>query len=192
MLHAISSYLRSYSTFTLHPLPFATLHPVAFRFVAIGHDHLRVAFLPFAQVIVKTEKPSACPRPPRTLGQHLKRRRISLGLGQKAVAERLGLDECTVGNGEKDRTYPAVRFLPRIIDYLGYTPFPEPKTMGERLRSRREAMGLSRKALAARLGIDTGTLQRYEQGRWRPGPRNRAILELFLGGPACASQCLIR
>ena len=109
-----------------------------------------------------------------------------MGLLQKEVAERLGLDDCTIGNWEKDRTYPAVRFLPRLIHYLGYSPFPHPKAIGERLRSKREAMGLSRKRLAALLGIDDGTLQRYEDGLWRPGPRNRAILERFLDDPSCA------
>lgn len=102
--------------------------------LAVSHAHLRVAFLPFVQVIVKSERPSACPRHPTTLGQHLKKRRIKLGLHQKAVAERLGLDECTIGNWEKDRTCPAVRYLPRLIEYLGYDPFPTPQSFGDRLR----------------------------------------------------------
>jgi transcriptional regulator with XRE-family HTH domain len=143
---------------------------------------LRVAFLPFAQVIVKAAKPSSCPKHPTTLGQHLKKRRIELGLLQKEVAEQLGLDECTIGNWEKDRTYPAVRYLPRLIAYLGYDPFPKPQSIGDRLRAKRGSLGLSRKRLAALIGIDDGTLQRYEGGLWRPGPRNQAILESFLAG----------
>lgn len=153
--------------------------------LAMLHAHLRVAFLPFVQVIVKARKPSAVPRHPSTLGQHLKKRRIELGLLQKEVADRLGLDQSTVGNWEKDRTYPAVRFLPRLIEYLGYDPLPKPKTIGERLRFKREAMGLSRKRLAVLLGIDDGTLQRYELGVWRAGPRNREILQRFLSEPTC-------
>jgi transcriptional regulator with XRE-family HTH domain len=105
---------------------------------------------------------------------------MELGLHQKDVAARLGLDECTIGNWERDRTHPAVRYLPRLIQYLGYRPFPEPRTMGERLRAKREALGLSRKRLAAHLRIDDGTLHRYESGAWHPGPRNRATIESFL------------
>jgi len=141
---------------------------------------LRVAFLPFVQVIVKAQKPSLYPRHPTTLGQHLKKRRIELGLLQKEVAGRLGLDECTIGNWEKDRTYPAVRYLPRLIRYLGYDPFPKPQSFGDRLRAKRQHLGLSRKRLAVLILIDDGTLQRYEQGVWQPGSRNRAILERFL------------
>lgn len=144
------------------------------------HRHLRVAFLPFVQVIVKAAKPGAYARHPMTLGQHLKRRRIELGLHQKDAARHLELDECTIGNWERDRTYPAVRFLPRLIRYLGYSPFPVPRTTWERLRAKREALGLSRRRLAALLEIDDGTLQRYEHGVWRPGPRNRAIIDRFL------------
>ena len=88
---------------------------------------------------------------------------------QKAVAERLGLDECTVGNWEKDRTYPAVRYLPRLIEYLGYDPFPPPQSLGERLWAKRWASELSRKRLVALIGIDDGTIQRYEHGLWLPG-----------------------
>jgi len=101
-------------------------------------------------------------------------------LFQKEVAARLGLDECTISNWENDRTYPAVRYLPRRIEYLGYAPFPKPQSFGDRLRAKRQHLGLSRKRLAARLGIDDGTLQRYENGVWQPGLRNRGILERFL------------
>ena len=105
---------------------------------------------------------------------------MELELLQKEVAEWLGLDECTIGNWEKDRTYPAVWYVPRLIEYLGYDPFSKPQTLGDRLRAKRRALGLPRKRLAALIGIDDGTIQRYERGVWRPGPRNREILEHFL------------
>jgi transcriptional regulator with XRE-family HTH domain len=103
-----------------------------------------------------------------------------MGLLQKEVAAQLGLDDCTVANWEKDRTYPAVRFLPRLIRYLGYDPFPKPHSLGERLRAMRQCLGLSRKLLAGKIGIDDGTLAQYENGTWKPGARNEAILERFL------------
>ena len=111
--------------------------------------HLRVAFLPFVQVIVKARKPGTYPEHPTSLGGHLKKRRTLLGLNQKQVAEQLGLDACTIGNWEKDRTYPAVRFFPSIIRFLGYDPFPEAQTLADRLRAKRRALGLSYKRLAS-------------------------------------------
>ncbi len=150
--------------------------------------HLRVAFLPFVQVIVKTRKPSACPEHPATLGQHLKRRRIQLGLHQKQVAERLGLDECTIANWEKDRTCPAVRYLPRLIGYLEYNPLPKPQTIGEQLRAKRQALGLSCKRLARMIGVDGGMLQQYEHGNRKVSPRHRRIVEQFLADPAADDE----
>jgi transcriptional regulator with XRE-family HTH domain len=105
---------------------------------------------------------------------------MKLGLFQKEVAERLGLDECTIGNWEKDRTYPAVRFLPRLIHYLGYSPFPNGPTLAEHLRAKREALGLSRKRLASLIGVDEEALARIEWGIGTPTPRLQALVETFI------------
>src|SRR6266511_2668936 len=62
--------------------------------------------LPFCHVTLRGRKPlpRAYPGSVRTLGDHLCRRRLDLGLLQREVAERLGADECTVTNWELNRT----------------------------------------------------------------------------------------
>lgn len=46
-----------------------------------------------------------------TIGDHLRKRRLDLGLLQREVTERLGVGEATVTNWELNRTIPALRFL---------------------------------------------------------------------------------
>lgn len=68
--------------------------------------------------------------------------------------------------------------MPGIIKFLGYDPFPEPQTLGERLAAKRRMLGLSRKELAKRLGVDEETLARLETGAGgaKAGARARAFL----------------
>ena len=61
-----------------------------------------------------------------------------------------------------------VGHLPAIVAFLGYDPTPEGVTVGGRLRVKRRALGLSQETAAKRLGIDEGTLRRYETGEWEP------------------------
>ena len=58
----------------------------------------------------------------RTPGDHLRNRRLDLGLRPKEVARALGVDEMTVNTWERHRTRPAGRFVLRIIQFLGYIP----------------------------------------------------------------------
>ena len=59
-----------------------------------------------------------------TVGDHLRRRRLTLKLFQKQVAEQLGVDKTSVYNWETNRTKPDVEYMPSIIRFLGYNPCP--------------------------------------------------------------------
>ncbi|MBW2271289.1 MAG: helix-turn-helix transcriptional regulator [Deltaproteobacteria bacterium] len=56
------------------------------------------------------------------IGDHLLKRRHELGLQQREVAERIGINEWTVANWEKRRTSPTIRHWPKVIEWLGYKP----------------------------------------------------------------------
>ena len=103
-----------------------------------------------------------------TLGDHLKKRRLELGLFQKDVAQRLGINEWTYLNWEKNYCDPIVSMWPRIIDFLGYYPFTAPQTPGRRLLVKRRSLGLSQKLMAKRLSVDEATLARWEMGTVSP------------------------
>lgn len=133
-------------------------------------------------ITLKSLKPSPSAREPQTLAEHLKARRLELGLRQRDVADRLGVGANTVLNWEYG-TVPPEPYWPSIIEFLGYFPGPFPKSLGERLFARRRILGLSRKRAAKKIGIDAGTLARWEADDWMPMARSRELIHKFLRCP---------
>ena len=137
-------------------------------------------FLPFGKISLKTAKPKPYPASPKTLGDHLKKRRHELELFQKDVAALLKVNAWTITNWERGRTYPSVRYLPRIIDFLDYDPYPASRSLSERIASGRRRLGLPQKELARRLGVDEGTLAKWENGVRQPTGWRVQVVEDFL------------
>ncbi len=54
--------------------------------------------------------------------------------------------------------------MPAIIPCLGYNPLPEARSMAEQLVRHRTTLGLSQKEAAREIGVDQGTLARWERG----------------------------
>jgi hypothetical protein len=52
-----------------------------------------VAYLPFVKIMRKAAKPGLFSDAPSSIGEHLKRRRVELGLRQQDVAARLRVNE---------------------------------------------------------------------------------------------------
>jgi transcriptional regulator with XRE-family HTH domain len=126
--------------------------------------HRGTVALPFCNLTLKAKKPlsSQYPRELRTWGDHLRKRRLDLGLLQREVAARLGTDVMTVNNWECYRTVPMVQWLPRIIGFLGYAPYDPSWGLGRRFRTAREALGWSRRRMAKALGVDERTVLKWE------------------------------
>lgn len=80
----------------------------------------RVAFLPFVPIRLKAQKPKPFPDTPRTLGDHIKRCRLTRKLTQKQAAKLLGVSPFTVLHWEKNRTIPPRQYMPAILRFLGY------------------------------------------------------------------------
>jgi DNA-binding XRE family transcriptional regulator len=93
---------------------------------------------------------------------------MDLGLPQRRVAEALGANPWTYLLWEHDRTQPTPRFVPPIVRFLGYDPFPNGQTLGDRLRAARKRLGLTHRELGARLGLSASTVYEAERGRSRP------------------------
>ena len=136
--------------------------------------------LPFGRIALKGQKSGLFPRPPATLGEHLRQRRHVLGLLQREAATQLGIRHHTVTEWERDHKTPEIRFWPAIIAFLGYDPHPEPRTLGERLRARRRALGLSIAEAAQRLGVDEGTFGKWERQNSKPLERHVGAVTAFL------------
>lgn len=58
---------------------------------------------------------------PVSLGDHLRRRRLELGLYQKDVAATIGVTASSIWNWEHGWTIDW-RYLPRLIVFIGYNP----------------------------------------------------------------------
>lgn len=88
------------------------------------------------------------------------------------AASLAGVDPKTWMWWERDEHEPSVHQFPAIIRYLGYEPWPEAVTLGEKLLAQRRLHGLSIKRAAAVLGVDEETLSRWKRGEWKPKRRS--------------------
>ena len=106
---------------------------------------------------------------------------MDLGLRQRRVAEIFGANPWTYLLWEHDRTRPTPRFVPAILQFLGYDPFPKGVTFPERLRAARRRLGLTQAELGRQVGLSEGTVYDLEHGRQKPtSPVGRALSQQLL------------
>ena len=117
------------------------------------------------------------PTEPKTVGDHIRRRRLGLKMLQREVAEQIGVVVASICNWEANESQPDFRWIPAVIRFLGYNPLPAAETTPERLVRHRTTLGLSQKETAREIGVDQGTLAPWERGEREPvgrcdaGPR---------------------
>ena len=125
--------------------------------------------MPFCHLKLKARKPRdpAYPKELDTLGDHLRAVRLDRGLLQREVAAQLGVNLFTVIHWERGKTTPPVRYVPRLIAFLGYCPWEPAKHLGDVLRQVRVAAGLSQEQFGAGAATDPATVSRWEAGKRR-------------------------
>jgi hypothetical protein len=89
-----------------------------------------------------------------------------------------------VNNWEQNHGEPEIRFVPKIIEFLGYNPKPMPDGTLERLAWYKWTCGLNYEALGERMRIHPEQLQAWLVGRQKPFNKSLARIEEFL-----AFQC---
>lgn len=129
---------------------------------------------------LKALRPKDYSETPQTLAEHLKKRRRQLHLLQREVAELMGVSKATVVNWENGKAEPTSAQFRPILDFLGYDPSAEGKTLSERVTGKQRQLGVTLAQIARHLGWDPGTLHRYLDGTWRVSPDRAAALEAFL------------
>lgn len=107
-------------------------------------------------------------------------RRSELGLSQEQAAKEIGVNTWTLLLWEQGRYAPTPRFYPGLIRFLGREPWPEPRTMSERLRAERLRLGLTQRQLAPILTIDLGSISKWEDGHLPHQRLSTAKVEAFL------------
>ena len=114
------------------------------------------------------------------MGDHVRSCRLNRNLLQAQVADQIGVDKTTVCNWESNAPLPAIRYIPAILEFLGYDPFPPAKTFVGRLTTARKVLGISQRAMALSLGVDPATLQSWEAEQHHPTAKNLELIEQFL------------
>jgi transcriptional regulator with XRE-family HTH domain len=127
---------------------------------------------------LKTQYPKTLDR----IGDHIRKRRLELGLLQRQAADQIGVAEATIFNWETGRATPAIRHFPGIVRFLGYPPFPPAQTLGEQLAMARRLTGWSQEKLAHQIGVDESTLRDWEAGRHKPVKQSLALIKKTLDG----------
>ena len=84
-------------------------------------------------------------------------------------------------NWEKGKTEPPVEAMPGIIGFLGYDPFPKPKSLSERLLAVRRFKGWTIKEAARRLGVDEATWGAWERKETVLFRKHRELIGRLLG-----------
>jgi transcriptional regulator with XRE-family HTH domain len=138
--------------------------------------------VPFCYVHRRGRKPrpAGYREEPKALADHLRKRRIDLGLLQREVADQVGVTVETVLGWELRAREPAVLHWPAILAFLGFDPYPEPRTTAECLKAVRRRRGWSQRGLAKSLHVDPATVQKWEIGKGRPWEWRGAELTALL------------
>ena len=125
--------------------------------------------------------PTKYPNQISSLGDHIRKRRMDLKLLQKQVADQIGVHEMTITGWEGNATSPEVRYMPAIIQFLGYNPLPVASSLPERLATIRRTLGLSQRKMASKLGVDPATLMGWEAGRHQPSEKSNELIAKVFG-----------
>ncbi len=138
--------------------------------------------LPFCELSFSVPKP-ADPRIPSeivTLGDHLRKRRIELGLTLKQVGEKFGVVDITIVDWEQGHHQPHPKHDLGIIEFLGYDPFPKALSLSERLGRLRLRHGLTVVKFARLLGVGRNRYCAWERGKQTPDGQDVESLKAFL------------
>ena len=115
-----------------------------------------------------------------TLGDHLRQRRLTLQLPQRQVAQQLGVTRTSLFCWEHNRQKPSLKYVPAILQFLGYHPKPQEASWAARLLDGRARWGLTRIEAALRMGVDPSTLARWERGEREPAGKFATRAKCFL------------
>ena len=66
---------------------------------------------------------------------------------------------------ERNKRAPAIKFIPKIIEFLGYVPYERGETLGERIRIYRKTLGQSHYEFARKIGVAPSTIISWENDR---------------------------
>lgn len=99
---------------------------------------------------------------PKTVGDHLYKRRLELGLSQSAAGARCGVHRNAYRDYETDKWLPDHRTMPKMIEFLGFLPWPDQPAA--QLHLGRRALGLATIVFERRYHVSRYRLCLWEAG----------------------------
>ena len=106
------------------------------------------------------------PALPETLGEHLLKKQIDLGISLSQAANSIGIHKKSLICWHRNRRKISERYYPQIMQFLGYCPIPYyPKTFGQLLRLYRSHAGYTRETLGKELHIGPTNILEIENGK---------------------------
>lgn len=99
-----------------------------------------------------------------TLAVRLREKRAELVLSREVAASQMDTSADTLRKWECGRS-PQVAAYPAIVRFLGGEPWPEPKTLADKLRAERRRRGITITQAAVVLDVDPATFWWWEQDR---------------------------
>jgi transcriptional regulator with XRE-family HTH domain len=148
-----------------------------------SEDHV-VRLIPILAIEGSLWQGSAAPEPEELpeLARRLRDERKALGLTQAALARRVGMPLETYAAWETARSTPGVEHVARLAAHLGVSDeqaaslcgssleidFAGWPAFGQLVGARRQALGLTRKTVAATIGVAPRALMTWELGYRRP------------------------
>ena len=119
---------------------------------------------------------------PKTIGEHILKRRLFLNMKQIEVAKLFNVTLFTVGNWENGHSKPKFCQTPILIKFLGYDPVHlNPEFIAELLFAKRRELGWTQKVTARNLGVDPCTWSSWECGKAITMHKHRKLVASFLG-----------
>lgn len=122
---------------------------------------------------------------PESLGEHIRLHRLKLGLTQRQAAKVVVVNPWTILNWEQGYMEPPTAKLALILQWLGYNPFPPPKTLKEGMLAARRTTGWTIAEAARAVGVDPSTWGEWERtdrvARKQDRLRLQRLLQRVLG-----------
>ncbi len=158
----------------------------------------RVVSVPRARYLPSRNRGIPVPKEPNTIGGHLRRHRLQLGIHQSEAASQLGVSTVTLSRWECDKVYPTWAQQPAVATYLGYDPFTNPalgrpggnETEGVAFLSPEDTTNIgqiimqyatrsrkTREQVARELGLSPKTIWNWLTGRRQPSKALRQRIE---------------
>ena len=126
-------------------------------FILLFLGRLAQLFCHFTLTVKKTTAYTDSAKP-KTIGNHIRKRRLNLGLSQHEVAKMIAVSDDTIRQWEKNVYKPLIRFYPKIIEFLTYVPLPKPHSFSVQLRFCRHALGITQKRFAQLVKYSSDTV----------------------------------